>query len=65
MKKKEKREVCETIENEGFNYTFRDYSSFEEIKDEEFHRLRIAYIDAAQALENYIGWTKYEEEMDS
>lgn len=43
------------IENEGFDYTFRDYSDFEEVKDEKFHQLRQAYKDAADELDNYIG----------
>lgn len=43
------------MENEGFHYCFRHYSDFEEIKDEKFHELRLAYLEAADALEKYIG----------
>ena len=42
------------IDEEGMDYTFQHYSHFEEIKDEKFHRLRNAYLDAAEALENYV-----------
>lgn len=48
-------EVCACVENEGFDYAFRHYSDFREVKDEEFHKLRKAYVDAAQALEDYLG----------
>jgi len=39
---------------EGFDYCFRSYSFFEEIKDDDFHNLRLQYIDAADKLEKYI-----------
>jgi len=47
--------VVDTIDNEGFDYAFRHYSDFKEIEDVEFHRLRQAYEDAAEALEEYLG----------
>ena len=46
--------VRETIESEGFDYTFIDYSHFEEIEDEEFHKLRKAYIEAVEKLKEYL-----------
>lgn len=46
--------ILARIENEGFDYCFRHYSNFEEIDDVEFHRLRLAYISAANELEEYI-----------
>lgn len=46
--------VALKAEEEGFDYCFRDYSSFSDVNDEEFHRLRRAYIDAAKELEKYI-----------
>ena len=46
--------VRSTMNGEGLDYCFRDYSDFEEIKDEEFHKLRKIYVDAADALEKYI-----------
>jgi hypothetical protein len=48
-------EVAACVDNEGFDYAFRKYSNFEDVKDKEFHRLREAYVDAADALEEYIG----------
>ncbi len=42
------------IKEEGFHYCFKSYSSWDEIKDEEFHKLREAYLDSAKALEEYI-----------
>lgn len=46
--------VRDTVDNEGFDYTFRHYSSFKEVTDKEFHRLREAYESAAEELEEYI-----------
>lgn len=42
------------IVNEEFHYCFDGYSSWEEIKDEEFHRLRLNYLQSAKLLEDYI-----------
>ncbi len=47
--------VIETIECEGFDYAFTGYSNFEEVQDEEFHRLRKEYLQARMNLANYIG----------
>ena len=55
MKTRDKADVIATIDNEGFDYCFRYYSNFKEIEDEEFHRLRVAYISAANALSEYVG----------
>ena len=33
---------------------FHHYSSWKEIDDEKFHRLKNAYLDAAEALERYV-----------
>lgn len=54
MNKKDKEFVQYCIENEGFDYCFVNYSSFDEIEDEEFHKLRKEYIKAAKKLEKYI-----------
>lgn len=40
--------------NEGFHYCFKSYSTFDEIKDEEFHKLRKQYLKIADKLNNYI-----------
>ncbi len=47
-------EVRACVENEGFDYAFRFYSAFAQVKDKEFHALREAYVAAAKALEDYI-----------
>lgn len=47
MTKEEKEDVCDIIDNEGFDYTFEDYSNFEEIDDKKFHQLRKNYLKAA------------------
>ncbi len=56
MTGKEFRYVLQTIENEGsLEYTFVNYSDFENIKDEEFHKLRMDYLDARAKLADFIG----------
>ena len=52
--KKEWDELSFRIEEEGFDYCFNGYSNWREIKDEEFHRLRLQYINAKELLENYV-----------
>ena len=42
------------MQNEGFFYCFDSYSEFTEVKDEEFHRLRKAFLDAGEALRKYV-----------
>ena len=47
------------LDSEGFDYAMTDYSDWEEIHDEKFHKLRRAYLKARQALLDYIdldGW---------
>jgi hypothetical protein len=48
-------EVAQCVENEGFDYALRKYSNFEDVKDPEFHKLRSDYVDAAEALSDYLG----------
>lgn len=43
------------VDNEGFDYTFKHYSEFPEIKDKKFHNLRREYLAARDALAEYIG----------
>jgi hypothetical protein len=50
------------VDNEGFDYAFRCYSDFSLVKDEEFHKLRLAYIAAADALSAYAGLDREDEE---
>jgi len=42
------------MNQEGFHYCFKHYSSFSDIEDQEFHKLRKAYLAAAEKLEKYI-----------
>ena len=55
MNRKDIDYIRDTIEQEGFDYAFMDYSDFANIKDEEFHRLRKAYIESGEALKDYLG----------
>lgn len=54
MIKRQRQEIQGCIDCEGFDYTFRDYSNWSDIEDEEFHKLRVAYIKAADELDTYI-----------
>ena len=54
MKKADASYVLDCIETEGFDYCFREWSSFGEIKDAKFHELRNAYEIAAGDLEDYL-----------
>ena len=76
----ENRDLHEELENfemvryrmkaEGFHYCFKNYSSFDEIKDPEFHKLRKYYLQHAELLKNYVNNTieslenKIDEEFD-
>ena len=42
------------MRDEGFDYCFRHYSSFEEVEDEKFHSLRESYRKIAEELEEYV-----------
>jgi hypothetical protein len=42
------------MNQEGFHYCFKHYSSFKEIEDEKFHELRKKYLEVSQELEQYI-----------
>jgi hypothetical protein len=61
--KEEWEYVYHKMKDEGFHYCFKHYSSFKDIKDEEFHRLRINYLQSANELEEYIS-NKNNEEVD-
>jgi hypothetical protein len=41
-------------DEEGFDYCFESYSRWDEIKDEEFHRLRLGFLQYMEDLRNYI-----------
>jgi len=42
------------IEWESFDYALRHHSNWNEIEDEEFHRLRNAYVEAGSKLEAWV-----------
>jgi len=42
------------MDEEGFDYCFESYSDWDEIKDEEFHRLRLGFLQSMEDLRNYI-----------
>jgi hypothetical protein len=42
------------MDEEGFDYCFENYSNWDEIKDEEFHRLRLGFLQSMEDLRNYI-----------
>jgi hypothetical protein len=42
------------MDNEGFDYCFKHYSSFEEVEDEKFHSLRESYLKIIEELEEYV-----------
>jgi len=46
--------VRDCMENEGTSNAFTCYSDFPEVQDEEFHRLRRAYLEAYNAIETYV-----------
>jgi hypothetical protein len=40
--------------NEGIDYCFEHYSSFKEIEDEEFHKLRQEFLDSMKKIREYV-----------
>ena len=42
------------IENEGIDYCFESYSNWDEIYDEEFHRLRLGFLQYMKELREYV-----------
>jgi len=60
--KEDWRRVHYRMHDEGFHYCFHSYSNWKEINDEEFHKLRQAYLDSAKALEDYINEKQKEAE---
>jgi hypothetical protein len=46
--------VSYRMDNEGIDYCFEHYSSFEEIKDEEFHKLRLEFLESMKKIREYV-----------
>ena len=42
------------MDNEGIEYCFKSYSSFEEIKDDEFHKLRLKLLEDMKKIRQYV-----------
>ena len=42
------------MDNEGIDYCFEHYSSFEEIKYEKFHELRLQFLKSLKEIQNYV-----------
>jgi hypothetical protein len=55
------------MDNEGIDYCFEHYSSFEEIKDEEFHKLRLEFLESMKKIRDYVKdkIESYEEDYDN
>ena len=54
------------MDNEGIEYCFKQYSSFEEIEDDEFHKLRNELLESAEKIRNYVNdkIESYDEEYE-
>lgn len=55
VKPREAIYIAGTVEKEGFESAFVDYSDFKEINDDEFHDKRLAFLEARKALVEYLG----------
>ena len=42
------------MDEEGFDYCFENYSNWDEIEDEGFHRLRLGFLQHMKELREYI-----------
>ena len=42
------------MEEEGIDYCFEHYSRWDEIKDEEFHRLRLGFLQYMKEIREYV-----------
>ena len=48
------RSVQYRMDNEGIDYCFEHYSSFEDIEDEEFHKLRKEFLESMKNIRSYV-----------
>jgi hypothetical protein len=42
------------MDNEGLEYCFKHYSSFDEIKNEEFHKLREELLESMEKMRTFV-----------
>lgn len=54
MNKKDKEELDNAIENEGFDYALAHYSSWNNIDDKDFQQLKREYRGARKRLMEYL-----------
>lgn len=54
MKLEDAEKLNSRIDQEGFDYCFIHYSNFKEITCDEFHKLRLKYIQAHNELQEFI-----------
>ena len=59
MSKKEKLEVCEAVDRNGFEYTFVHGYAFDHIKDSNFQALVKEYVAMHEALSQYIQYEEF------
>ena len=63
MTKKDRQEICKSVDYEGFEQIFIHERNFDEIKDEKFHQLVRDYASAHKTLSDYIGFGEYLEKQ--
>jgi hypothetical protein len=51
------------MNEEGIDYCFESYSNWDEIKDEEFHRLRLGFLQYMKEIREYVDKKIEEEEF--
>lgn len=53
------------MNEEGIDYCFENYSNWDEIKDEEFHRLRLEFLQYMKEIREYVDkkieWCEFKE----
>lgn len=54
LSEEEKEDIAVILENEGFDYAFVSYSSFEFVDCEKFHKLRKKFLKAREDFENFL-----------
>lgn len=54
LSKEDTEIILSYIETDGFNYTCTSKSSFDNIENADFHKLRLAYLEAEDGLEDYL-----------
>ena len=48
------RSVQYRMDNEGVGYCFDGYSDWDEIEDEEFHKLRLEFLSSMKKIRSYV-----------